>query len=279
MGCDHTAGKAFAFRHISIHAPQWGATTLFKGASGTVQFQSTHPSGVRPRLPPTCSTPLSFQSTHPSGVRLAWRRNPAGRGSISIHAPQWGATSIGRPYPRLLIYFNPRTPVGCDVRAGRDRMEQADFNPRTPVGCDVAYPKVRTIVFDISIHAPQWGATGRSQSAMSLIQISIHAPQWGATGRIRLGVMLLIHFNPRTPVGCDFAPLVILASGIPISIHAPQWGATEIVRRLPETVFISIHAPQWGATRNEWHHHNPQSHFNPRTPVGCDRRHATLMIV
>ena len=69
VGCDHTAGKAFAFRHISIHAPQWGATTLFKGASGTVQFQSTHPSGVRPRLPPTCSTPLSFQSTHPSGVR------------------------------------------------------------------------------------------------------------------------------------------------------------------------------------------------------------------
>ena len=28
MGCDHTAGKAFAFRHISIHAPQWGATEV-----------------------------------------------------------------------------------------------------------------------------------------------------------------------------------------------------------------------------------------------------------
>ena len=176
---------------------------------------------------------------------------------ISIHAPQWGATLHTPRCGPLFLIFQSTHPSGV-------RPDQH------------AHDAIAQI---ISIHAPQWGATGRSQSAMSLIQISIHAPQWGATGRIRLGVMLLIHFNPRTPVGCDFAPLVILASGIPISIHAPQWGATEIVRRLPETVFISIHAPQWGATRNEWHHHNPQSHFNPRTPVGCDRRHATLMIV
>ena len=78
------------------------------------EFQSTHPSGVRlsvisvswaatyfnPRTPVGCddSAPILgppfmvFQSTHPSGVRrcaLGSRRCPL---TISIHAPQWGAT-------------------------------------------------------------------------------------------------------------------------------------------------------------------------------------------
>ena len=55
----------------------------------------------------------SFQSTHPSGVRPAQETTDESF-YISIHAPQWGATS---PTGRVLrdgMYFNPRTPVGCD---------------------------------------------------------------------------------------------------------------------------------------------------------------------
>ena len=33
---------------ISIHAPQWGATVLAATSKATNEFQSTHPSGVRP---------------------------------------------------------------------------------------------------------------------------------------------------------------------------------------------------------------------------------------
>ena len=229
MGCDHTAGKAFAFRHISIHAPQWGATTLFKGASGTVQFQSTHPSGVRPRLPPTCSTPLSFQSTHPSGVRLAWRRNPAGRGSISIHAPQWGAT-----FERGVTVWSKPISIhapqwGATLHTPRCGPLFLIFQSTHPSGVRPDQHAHDAIAQIISIHAPQWGATGRSQSAMSLIQISIHAPQWGATQWPK-PCTRPAEFQSTHPSGVRPGGLGWGSCSSYISIHAPQWGATS--RRL-----------------------------------------------
>ena len=101
---------------------------------------------------------MIFQSTHPSGVR-----------------PQ-------RLWERALIaYFNPRTPVGCDV-----------------VGCHLA-----VVHGDISIHAPQWGATQHHHHLGAGDQISIHAPQWGATNLWSIRLQRCMNFNPRTPVGCD----------------------------------------------------------------------------
>ncbi len=55
--------------------------------------------------------------------------------TISIHAPTWGATVTVKVSPPLL-YFNPRTHVGCD---------------------EYVVTKSRTLA--ISIHAPTWGAT------------------------------------------------------------------------------------------------------------------------
>ena len=102
-------------RWISIHAPQWGATGRHHcnganpvdfnprtpvgcdtdwewDAENRSLFQSTHPSGVRPWTARRPSNPDAFQSTHPSGVRLE-RSAPGIIRRISIHAPQWGATS------------------------------------------------------------------------------------------------------------------------------------------------------------------------------------------
>ena len=88
-------------------------------------FQSTHPSGVRqwncktiyktrdfnPRTPVGCDgyfIALSqagqvFQSTHPSGVRPFVHGGRQPTPTISIHAPQWGATdgglAIANPIP------------------------------------------------------------------------------------------------------------------------------------------------------------------------------------
>ena len=61
-------------------------------------------------------------------------------GGISIHAPQWGATTSRYHYRKRTGYFNPRTPVGCDT--GLVRVAGGDL---------------------ISIHAPQWGATITSE--------------------------------------------------------------------------------------------------------------------
>ena len=101
---------------ISIHAPAWGATfrcldfvdegvhfnprtrmgcdrALFLRLAAFSQFQSTHPHGVR-LMPVSGFTGCpQFQSTHPHGVR---RRFPSQGGDI-------------------VLYFNPRTRMGCDM--------------------------------------------------------------------------------------------------------------------------------------------------------------------
>ena len=55
-----------------------------------------------------------------------------------------------------------------------------------------------------------------------------------------------------------------------ISIHAPQWGATVHDAAAESFQSISIHAPQWGATHGRQYISQSRTHFNPRTPVGCD---------
>ena len=218
----------------------------------------------------SCFAVCLFQSTHPSGVRHPRRSHRKDPRTISIHAPQWGATWPPSWQSRKARYFNPRTPVGCDKR------------PRKPKTFDA-----------ISIHAPQWGATTLSfisdldaeifqsthpsgvrlaegatidwkyvfQSThpsgvrlrgflglLLVADISIHAPQWGATF-VPLSIRCITaHFNPRTPVGCD----------------------VQVMLRMDLVIGISIHAPQWGATGHGCPNRRDIRDFNPRTPVGCD---------
>ena len=147
---------------ISIHAPQWGATV---GARGVMlqlgEFQSTHPSGVRPTCSPADGRDTSFQSTHPSGVRLGHR--------LTI-SPDWGFQSTHpsgvRPHSRAWRcprhHFNPRTPVGCDQLVDVRQAARRAFQSTHPSGVrpQLTMQSARTAA--ISIHAPQWGATRNS---------------------------------------------------------------------------------------------------------------------
>ena len=231
-------GCVFGVVVISIHAPQWGATraalepwarvanfnprtpvgcdvTTLAVDAGPVQFQSTHPSGVRLSILTYCYLTILFQSTHPSGVRLNYPGSANGNVVISIHAPQWGATAISA--------------TGKDARG--------DFNPRTPVGCDKP-PTRQEDGAEISIHAPQWGATGRSGQAYDGELISIHAPQWGATPRATPRQWSTPDFNPRTPVGCDrgryglVCPSAIFQSTHPSGVRPAEMGPRP--RNLPD---------------------------------------------
>ena len=167
---------------------------------------------------------------------------------ISIHAPQWGATPGSKPSVLSVIYFNPRTPVGCD------------YDHVRPVGG-----------LHISIHAPQWGATRSPQGEVVRISdISIHAPQWGATQHTLLRCHHTIDFNPRTPVGCDERVLVFDRR-----LRLFQSTHPSGVRRVPfrvaieRIVFQSTHPS--GVRPAAVSSSIGSSHFNPRTPVGCDR--------
>ena len=97
------------------------------------RFQSTHPSGVRRQVNNNCLVSGVFQSTHPSGVRRCAGQNgspprrdfnprtPVGCDIaslkeaqsiwISIHAPQWGATS-GAPASARCVEFQSTHPSG-----------------------------------------------------------------------------------------------------------------------------------------------------------------------
>ena len=124
---------------------------------------------------------LEFQSTHPHGVRLSHRHMFTAQIGVSIHAPTWGATPSSYKVLnviRVSIHaptwgatksieinankkksFNPRTHMGCDRTCSKHQLRYLRFNPRTHMGCDVL--RFVTLPFRtmVSIHAPTWGAT------------------------------------------------------------------------------------------------------------------------
>ena len=150
-----------------------------------------------------------FQSTHPSGVR------PGCRSCVRVGC----------------CHFNPRTPVGCDSDSRERNRRHENFNPRTPVGCDglAAYATQGDYQFQSThpsgVRPPRgfanvmdWVFQSTHPSgvrpfgdylAVAVVVISIHAPQWGATNRDRRRTPHRHHFNPRTPVGCDYRLIAV----------------------------------------------------------------------
>ena len=94
VGCDPANPTREAYNQISIHAPQWGATRRGQ------RFDRHRQQYFNPRTPVGCDmknlnndpSRNVFQSTHPSGVRQTFEAHGVQGLSISIHAPQWGAT-------------------------------------------------------------------------------------------------------------------------------------------------------------------------------------------
>ena len=122
---------------VSIHAPTWGATS-FPSMVWIFQypFQSTHPHGVRPRLR--------------REYRVATR--------VSIHAPTWGATAYNRKYHEHKR-FQSTHPHGVRREYLLIINFTFGFNPRTHMGCDIRANGQLGLGSSVSIHAPTWGAT------------------------------------------------------------------------------------------------------------------------
>ena len=190
---------------------------------------------------------LKKARTRPRGARPDIAAVAYGLGSVSIHAPAWGATR------------------GWGISPGRDTVSiHAPAWGATRKGQAIA-PAVR-----VSIHAPAWGATGVARQGQPGGRVSIHAPAWGATpilpsfsalmsgfnprarvgrdARILLRPLTCACFNPRARVGRDHTPSGFMLRPFQVSIHAPAWGATPLPTPPPA---------------------NP-CRFNPRARVGRD---------
>ena len=123
-------------REVSIHAPSWGAT-LAKQHKELQAIVSIHaPSWGATWNPQRYSKEIQFQSTHPRGVRQDVLQQCGMIYHVSIHAPSWGATHTTWTTRQRARCFNPRTLVGCDSTARMFHHQQDGFNPRTLVGCD-----------------------------------------------------------------------------------------------------------------------------------------------
>ena len=102
--------------------------------------------------------PVQFQSTHPSGVRLnyrVWRPNIV---IISIHAPQWGATvfSGGVSVTGVISIHAPQW--GATTVAPFSTI-CAIISIHAPQWGATQHHHHLGAGDQISIHAPQWGAT------------------------------------------------------------------------------------------------------------------------
>ena len=138
-GARHLADGDLSVRDaVSIHAPVWGATSLFaQTATRCVQFQSTRPCGARP-----------------ADARLRDAFN-----KVSIHAPVWGATSSTAAPTATCGCFNPRARVGRDTGAvSLERLMQL-FQSTRPCGARPLTATREPGMSEVSIHAPVWGAT------------------------------------------------------------------------------------------------------------------------
>ena len=168
---------------------------------------------------------VEFQSTHPRGVRQVCVTASTTRGTVSIHAPAWGATRAGTPFSAAKL-FQSTHPRGVRLfRIIHKSSILSSFNPRTRVGCDACYSLTLGLSL-VSIHAPAWGATSAFADYDAQTHVSIHAPAWGATLISPSPNLPILVFQSTHPRGVRPDLSNLRSSTIIVSIHAPAWGAT-----------------------------------------------------
>ena len=151
-------------------------------SSHTIEFQSTHPHGVRHRKSGKAPVSIKFQSTHPHGVR---QRVP-----LSLHSE---------------VCFNPRTRTGCDLFHTLLIRSSVQFQSTHPHGVRRKFLWFGgTDQTYVSIHAPARGATWQCQLDVSDTNCFNPRTRTGCDMVVITASTFTIRFNPRTRTGCDW---------------------------------------------------------------------------
>ena len=188
--------------------------------------------------------------------------------SISIHAPQWGATGDGSRRPRSGLISIHAPQWGATTAPGVPRPATADFNPRTPVGCDAR-------LFPVDVYCNLFQSTHPSgvrpiPVGYRPVDKSFQSTHPSGVRPTLCGVLAgLVDFNPRTPVGCDSA-------GLERTTRPPEFQSTHpsgvrpntMAQKMRRLIFQSTHPS--GVRHARRMRSAGRNHFNPRTPVGCD---------
>ena len=143
---------------------------------------------------------------------------------------------------------------------------------------------------------PVWGATLDPIALATSARFQSTHPVWGATAPWSLQLLMIRHFNPRTPCGVRRGFESLRAYQAKFQSTHPVWGATGVSQGTvsdwefqsthpvwgatwcrcpswdPGSRFQSTH-PVWGATLGPVTVPAPDDDFNPRTPCGVRRGH------
>ena len=201
MGRDDLCHRGVGGRHVSTHAPAWGATTSACPTSIPTKFQPTRPHGARHGSLIWKSGRMMFQPTRPHGARQADAAKELVEVVVSTHAPAWGATDSyvqqwykakfqptrphgarpTQPYINTPLYtFQPTRPHGARRQPTPKARATCSFNPRARMGRDIL-----------------------STPGGQFKKVSTHAPAWGATSRAFTLSLSSFGFNPRARMGRD----------------------------------------------------------------------------
>ena len=188
---------------------------------------------------------LQFQSTHPRGVRPQVAYKIFQAIEVSIHAPTRGAT-LADLHRHSLYRFQSTHPRGVRHSIINSFLRLLSFNPRTHEGCD-EHNRKNWHKHHVSIHAPTRGATITFFCDWSYKVVSIHAPTMGATITFFCdGSYKVVSIHAPTMGATNFRFAFCCCSSV--SIHAPTRGATGQHFRHHIEHGVSIHAPTRGAT-------------------------------
>ena len=115
-GCDNRFSSRYAISTCFNPRTREGCDDVLKDfAELLVEFQSTHPRGVRHNAPTLTQTNFSFNPRTREGCDFNGNYYLCGM-KVSIHAPARGATTSNLFHRRNINGFNPRTREGCDFR-------------------------------------------------------------------------------------------------------------------------------------------------------------------
>ena len=145
-------------------------------------------------------------------------------GTVSIHAPAWGATSIRSPFSSCSL-FQSTLPRGERLSTFQYSRIRPLFQSTLPRG------ERRNTLFIIyfrslvSIHAPTLGATS-AWSLRSYYEWFQSTLPRGERLRFAATFTFLLLFQSTLPRGERRHETIITFAEVNVSIHAPTWGAT-----------------------------------------------------
>mgnify|MGYP007057629022 CR=1 FL=1 len=187
---------------------------------------------------------------------------------ISIHALAWGATSAGVGRSAQTSYFNPRTRVGCDMVLSCALQSQG-FQSTHPRGVRLRFCRNAFLHSRFQSTHPRGVRPFLLRNLFRRFNISIHAPAWGATLPDLPNAYPILHFNPRTRVGCDYFYSGRKAFRISFQSTHPR-GVRQINRaKISDPIYFNPRT-RVGCDRPAGFQIYQHLNFNPRTRVGCD---------